>query len=333
MRFSSRRVLVTGGLGFIGSNVARQLEHEGARVWIVDSRVEGCGANPENIRGLSRVDWIEADIGEPERFRTVLRDCDLILNLAGEISHIDSMANPDRDLRLNATANLRFLEGCRRECPGVRVVYASTRQVYGAPLYLPVDENHPIHPVDYNGVHKYAAGHYHLMLTRKGDLDAIVLRLTNVYGPRMSLTAPKQGFLSAFLRALMLGQRLRIFGDGRQLRDPVYVDDVVEAFLRAALLERPEERTFNVGGGEHLELREIARVASRLADAPEPELTPFPPELLRIDIGSYFTDPSRFHRATGWKATVGFEEGFRRTLDFYRADPVPYLPEAVMVRA
>jgi UDP-glucose 4-epimerase len=320
-------------LGFIGSNVARQLELEGARVWIVDSQVEGCGANPENIRGLTRVEWIQADIGEPDRFRSALRECDLVLNLAGEISHIDSMDNPDRDLRLNATANLRFLEGCRRACPGVRVVYASTRQVYGAPQYLPVDENHPVHPVDYNGVHKYAAGQYHLMLTRKGDLDAIVLRLTNVYGPRMSLTAPKQGFLSTFLRRLMLGQRLRIFGDGRQLRDPIYVDDVVEAFLQAALLVQPKHRTFNIGGGEHLAVSEIARIASRLAGVAEPELMPFPPELLCIDIGSYFTDPSRFHEATGWEALTGFEDGFCRTLEFYRRHPSPYLPELALARA
>lgn len=329
MRFKNRHALVTGGLGFIGSNLALRLAAEGARVTIVDSCIDGCGANPHNVANAPRIEVIQAGIEEPSRFSKALSSVDIVFNLAGEISHIGSMTVPERDLELNTTAQLRFLEACRAAQPGIRVVYASTRQVYGVPQYLPVDERHPVNPVDYNGVHKLAAGGYHLMLSRIGALDAVILRLTNVYGPRMSLTAPHQGFLSSFLRTLMLGGSLRIFGDGIQLRDPLYIDDAVEAFILAALKPPTSDRIFNIGGPEHLELGEIAKTTSRLADAPPPKMTPFPAELKAIDIGSYFTDSTLFMSETGWRPQVRFEDGFRQTIQFFRAEISHYLEAAV----
>lgn len=322
---SGWRALVTGGLGFIGSNLARRLAELGAEVTIVDSLVAGCGANRHNVCGIAaRV--IEADIGRPETIREAIESADVIFNLAGEVSHLDSMRRPERDLEINAATQLRFLAAVAKWRPGVRVVYASTRQIYGVPEYLPVDERHPVRPVDFNGVHKFAATQYHTMLSRQGDLDAIALLLTNVYGPRQSLTAQNQGFLGVFFRQALRKERLKIYGDGSQVRDPLYIDDCVDAFLRAAQLKNPKMRKMNVGNTEHLPLASIASAVSRRAGLPPPEQEPFPEHLRKIDIGSYFTDSTAFREATGWAPRVSFDEGVARTLDFYREHLSHYLP-------
>jgi len=325
-RYRDLPVLITGGLGFLGSNLAIRLVEEGARVTIVDSSIPGCGANEYNLSPVrDRVSIIAQDIAEPRNFIAAIQEARAIFNLAGEISHIHSMDFPERDLHINTVAQLRFLLECQASNPGVRVVYASTRQIYGVPDYLPVDENHPIQPVDYNGVHKYAASMYHLMLGRSGAIDAISLRLTNVYGPRMALDIPCQGFLSAFLRRMLLGRPLEIFGTGEQLRDPVYVDDAVEAFLVAGSIEHGPSLAYNIGGPEALSLNEIARLATAAAGLDAPSQRPFPGEIKAIDIGSYRTDTSRAARELNWRPRVHFADGIRRTLDYYRAELSNYL--------
>ncbi|HUS08394.1 MAG TPA: NAD-dependent epimerase/dehydratase family protein [Bryobacteraceae bacterium] len=326
LSYNSANVLITGGLGFVGSNLALRLVENGARVTVVDDLLPGCGGNLFNIEpAKDRIQVLRTDIGEAGPLREAIASADLIFNLAGEISHIHSMQFPERDLQVNTIAQLRFLLACRELNRGVRIVYAGTRQVYGVPKYLPVDEGHPIAPVDFNGVHKYAATMYHLMMTRVGDLDAIVLRLTNVYGPRMALNVSCQGFLSTFLRRLMLGEPLEIFGDGKQLRDPVFVDDAVDAFIAAGLAARPPERSYNVGGRAPLALAEIARTASAAAGLPEPVFREFPAEREAIDIGSYYTDNRRIERDLGWKAKVDFSEGIARTLEYFRAHLDQYI--------
>jgi UDP-glucose 4-epimerase len=312
-------------LGFIGSNLARRLAEAGARVTVLDSAIELCGANAHNLAGVD-VEVIRGDVGDPAAAAQALRGCDAVFNLAGEISHIRSMQNPARDAELNAGSQLRFLESVARHAPGVRVVYASTRQLYGVPRYLPVDENHPVQPVDFNGIHKYAATEYHLLFGRLGRIDARVLCLTNVYGPRVALDVPGQGFLGHFFRRALLGERIEIFGDGRQLRDPVYVDDVVEAFLLAAAIDQPATPVWNVGGPEALSLGRIAETIAGEGGAPAPSFRPFPEDGKRIDIGSYTTDSSRIRRDLGWQAMVGFEEGVRRTMAYFRTEWPHYLP-------
>jgi UDP-glucose 4-epimerase len=324
--FKNRKVLVTGGLGFIGSNLALRLARAGARVVIVDSEVTGCGANRHNIaaaEGDLRV--IAADIGDANALAGEIRDCSIVFNLAGEISHIHSMQDPGRDAALNAMSQLRFLEECARQQPGVRMVYASTRQIYGVPKYLPVDERHPIQPVDFNGVHKYAATVYHLLWSTLGRIDARVLCLTNVYGPRLALRLSGQGFLGNFLRRGLLGQPIEIFGDGRQLRDPVYVDDAVDAFLLAGIAAAPMSRLWNMGGAQPLSLAEIASTISTAAGAPSPVCQPFPAEHKGIDIGSYYSDSTRIREELGWRPRVAFAEGVRRTLEYFLRDLSPYL--------
>ncbi|MBI1896453.1 MAG: NAD-dependent epimerase/dehydratase family protein [Acidobacteria bacterium] len=327
MNYRGLNVLVTGGLGFIGSNLTLRLVELGAKVTIVDPILPGCGGNACNIDPVREsVRVIGADISDAAQFRDTIAASDVIFNLAGEISHLHSMHFPERDLQINTVAQLRFLLECKAAARGVRIVYAGTRQVYGKPRYLPVDEGHSIEPVDFNGVHKYAATQYHRMLTRTGDLDAYMLRLTNVYGPRMALDAVCQGFLSTYVRRLLLGQPLEIYGDGRQLRDPVYVDDVVQSFLIAGRAQGTISRSFNVGGPEALSLAELARLAASAAGAPEPVLRPFPDDRKNIDIGSYRTDNNRIGRELDWSPRVRFADGIRRTLDFYRERLPHYLP-------
>ena len=322
--FRNRNVIVTGGLGFIGSNLAIRLAGAGARVTVIDSAVIGCGANRHNLARFD-IPILETDIANAPGFAGTLRRAEIVFNMAGETSHIHSMQLPWRDAALNAEAHLRFLDELGRVAPGIRVVYASTRQIFGIPRYLPVDEKHPICPVDFNGIHKYAAAGYHLLYSVMGRIDGVTLNLTNVYGPRMALNIPCQGFLSNFLRRVLLGQAIEIFGDGCQLRDPVYVDDVTSAFLMAGATNTPEPRAFNIGGPGALPLAEIARMISSAAYAPAPVLKPFPPDRKRIDIGSYASDPTCVANALGWRATVSFETGVATTLDFFRSELRHYL--------
>jgi UDP-glucose 4-epimerase len=323
--FRNRKTLVTGGLGFIGSNVALRLAETGAQVTVVDSAAPLCGANRHNLAGAG-IRLIEADIGDEAAIGPALDGCEAIFNLAGEISHIRSMLNPRRDAELNAGAQLRFLDLVARRAAGIPVVYASTRQIYGVPQYLPVDEQHPVKPVDFNGIHKYAATAYHLAWRGLGRVDARILCLTNVYGPRIALNVPGQGFLGHFLRLGLLGQRIEIYGDGRQLRDPVYVDDVVDAFLLAAGAKAGNSPIWNVGGKAALPMAAIAETIARETGAPPPVYRPFPEERKSIDIGSYTTDSTKIRANLGWQPSVEFSEGIRRTVAYFRKEWAYYLP-------
>jgi UDP-glucose 4-epimerase len=329
LKYEDRGVLVTGGLGFIGSNLALRLAEEGARVTVVDSAVAGCGANEFNLEpARGRIRLIVSDISEAEQWADAIAEADVIFNLAGEISHIRSICDPRRDLELNTVAQLRFLETVRRVKPGIRVVYAGTRQVYGIPEYLPVDENHPVNPVDFNGIHKFAATQYHLLMARNGELDAVVLRLTNVYGPRMALNVGGQGFLAAFLRRLLEGGNLEVFGDGRQLRDPLFVDDAVDAFLRLGRATELRSRAYNVGGTKAYSVLDIAEAMAAAAGGAAVRCRPFPPEHKAFDIGSFKADSRRIEQEHGWEARTCLEEGLARTFNYYRHTLEAYLPES-----
>lgn len=317
-RYAGRRVLVTGGLGFLGSNLALALRRAGAQVTIVDSLVGGCGGSITNLGGDAREIRVEiADIGDVPKVRPLLENADIVFNLAAEISHSADTRLAERDLSLNVSSQLAFLGLCAELRPGVRVVYTSTRQVYGSPLYLPVDERHPVQPIDFNGVHKQAASHYHLLMTRMGKLDAVVLNLTNVYGPRIALDVPGQGFLAQYVAQALRGDRLKIFGEGSQTRDPLFVEDAVEAILLAGLAPLSEHRVFNVGHPEVWALRDIALLVTEIAALPAPEFVPFPENRRAIDIGSYATDTRLTHSVLGWQASTRLPEGIRKTLQHY----------------
>lgn len=329
--YANRPVVVTGGLGFIGSSLVVRLAQLGARVTIIDGSIPGCGANPHNLASISgQYNLIRADLSQSELYEDALASAAAVFNLAGEISHLQSMRDPERDLRLNTFSQLRLLATLARVNPGARIIYAGTRQVCGKPRYLPVDEDHPIDPVDFNGIHKRAAEHYHLLMSRDGLIDATVIRLTNVYGPRLAIGVPGQGFLSAFLARVLDGCPLEVFGDGQQLRDPVFVDDVIDAFLLMGALPAPPTRLFHLGGPAALSLLEIAQVVSRAAGLPgEVLLRPFPPEHKVFDIGSYTTDSHLLESTLSWKPLVSFPDGIARTLAYFREHRDHYLPAAV----
>ena len=310
---------MTGGLGFIGSNLAHRLVAQGANVTIIDALIAGHGGDRRNVAGLD-VEIIEAEIGEPIVAEAVT-DAEVIFNLAGQVSHIDSMRDPLRDLHLNATSHASFLEILRRVNPSVRVVHASTRQVYGKPIRMPVDELHPTRPMDVNGVAKLAGEQLHMVYHSAHAMPTTSLRLTNVYGPRQRLSSDELGFLPVFMRKALCGEEIHIFGDGAQRRDCVHVADVVDALL-AATAPEAVGRVFNVG---HVVDHSLAEIASAVILATGSsgglQLVPWPDDHQRIDIGSFHTDCSAIAESLGWKATTSLDEGLADTAIFYRGHP------------
>lgn len=323
--FRGKRVLITGGLGFIGSCLAHELVAYDARVVLVDSLIPQYGGNRANIAGIEDAVTVNiSDVRDEHSFRELLRGQDFLFNLAGQTSHLDSMENPFDDLEINCRSQLSILETCRHVNPEVRVVFASTRQIYGRPEYLPVDERHPLAPVDVNGINKTAGEWYHLLYGQVYGLGVSVLRLTNTYGPRMRVVDARQTFLGYWFRQILDGETIRVFGDGQQLRDFTYADDAVRAFLLAA--SRPEAlgQVFNLGSDEVVGLLDLARLVVQANGGGAYELVPFPPERKAIDIGDYYGDYSRARAALGWEPRVGLAEGIARSLDYYREQRASY---------
>jgi UDP-glucose 4-epimerase len=323
--YRGTRVLVTGALGFIGSNLVRRLLELEATVTGLDSSEERSGANPFNLDGaIERIQFIAGDQRNPETVDRAIRDQQVIFNLVGQVSHFDSMVDPLTDLEQNLRAHLSLLEACKARQKRPRIVFASTRQVYGRPEYLPVDERHPVRPTDVNGIHKAAAEQYHSLYHRVYGMPTTVLRLTNTYGPRMLVKNDRQTFLGWFVRQVTEAQTIRIFGDGHQLRDFTYVDDAVEAFLLAGLSDAVVGDTFNVGGTTPASLLDVVQLLVELAGRGSYTLVPFPDEKKAIDVGSVYADDSRLRRALGWEPRVTLREGLAETLDFYARNRAHY---------
>jgi UDP-glucose 4-epimerase len=323
--FQGRRVLITGGLGFIGSNLARRLVELGAEVLLVDSLVPEHGGRLFNIADIQdRVTLELADARDEQRMGQLIRGQDYLFNLAGQTSHIDSMRFPLVDVEMNCRAQLSVLEACRQHNPEVRIVFASTRQLYGCPDYLPVDEKHPVRPVDINGVNKMAGEWYHLLYHRVFDMRTCALRLTNTIGPRMRVKDARQTFLGVWMRRLLEGVPFEVW-DGEQRRDFTYVDDAVEAFLMAGASDEAVGRSFNVGGDAPISLRHLADLLVELNHGGEYVVRCYPPEYKRIDIGDYYSDFSLIRSTLGWEPRVSLREGLARTLDFYREHFERYL--------
>lgn len=317
--FEGRSILVTGGLGFIGSNLARRLVELGVKVTLVDSLIPEYGGSLFNIAGIEdRVRVNISDVRDEHSMKYLVKGQDYLFNLAGQTSHLDSMQDPLTDLEINAKAQLFILEACRKYNPGIKIVFASTRQIYGKPQYLPVDEKHPLCPVDVNGVNKLAGEWYHLLYNNVYGIRSCALRLTNTYGPHMRVKDARQTFLGIWIRLLIEGKPIQVYGDGLQLRDFNYVDDAVEAFLLAAASEGANGQVFNLGSENHTNLKDLAALLVECNGGGEFHLVSFPSNRKRIDIGDYYADYSRFKAAFGWSPQVNLREGLMRTLQFYR---------------
>ena len=323
--FTGRNVLITGGLGFIGSNLARRLVDLGARVTLVDSLIPEYGGNLFNIAGIEdRVRVNISDVRDRHGMRYLVQGRDYLFNLAGQTSHMDSMQDPDTDLDINCRAQLSILEACRHYNPGIKIVFASTRQVYGRPDYLPVDEKHLLRPVDVNGINKMAGEWYHILYNNVYELRACALRLTNTIGPRMRIKDARQTFLGIWVRLLLEGKTFEVWG-GEQLRDFSYVDDVVDAFLLAAASEEANGEVFNLGCERVIGLKALADLLVEVNGGGRYDLRSFPPDRKRIDIGDYYADFSRIRSVLKWEPKVSLREGLARTLAFYRDNLAHYL--------
>jgi UDP-glucose 4-epimerase len=316
--FERARVAVTGGLGFIGSNLAARLVGLGSEVLLIDSLMPNYGGNRFNVAPIRERLRVEiTDIRDGEHMRALLKDCDYLFNLAGQTSHLDSMYDPVTDLEVNCLAQLRLLEACRAVCPDSVVVFASTRQIYGRPDYLPVDEKHLLHPVDVNGVNKMAGEAYHILYHDVYGIKATALRLTNTYGPRMRIKDARQTFVGVWLKSVLDGTPFEVWG-GEQKRDFTYVDDAVEAFLLAAVTPETKGKVYNLGGERPVSLDELAALLIAANGSGTFARHEFPAERRRIDIGDYYAADMLFQQATGWRHRVPLEEGLKRSLDFFR---------------
>ena len=323
--FKNQRVLITGGLGFIGSNLARTLADAGADVLLVDNLFPEYGGNRFNIAGIeSRVRVKISDVRDTASLKDSVRGQDFIFNLAGQTSHLDSMENPQTDLEINCAAQLSILEACRAHCPEVKLVFASTRQIYGKPQYLPVDEKHPLNPVDVNGINKMAGEFYHRLYNNVHGLRACVLRLTNTIGPRMRIRDARQTFVGVWVRQLLENQPIEIWG-GAQLRDFNFVDDVVEALLLAAANEAGNGDVFNLGGSEVVSLKQLAEQLVAVNGGGSFAVKEFPANRKAIDIGDYYSDYKKFQIAFGWTPRTPLREALVKTLAFYQENLGQYV--------
>jgi UDP-glucose 4-epimerase len=318
--YAGRNVLITGGLGFIGSNLARALVRLGARVSIVDSLVPEYGGNRHNLAGLAgRVKVHIADVRDWPRLPSLVEGQEFLFNLAGQTSHMDSMTDPQTDLDINCRAQLAILEACRLHNPRIRIVFASTRQIYGKPDYLPVDEKHPLRPVDVNGINKIAGESFHLLYSRVHGIAATALRLTNTIGPRMRIKDARQTFVGVWIRRLVEGEPFEVWG-GEQLRDFTYVDDAVEAFLLAAARPEAVGEVFNLGGPPRVTLQELAELLVAVNRGGAFVVREFPADRKKIDIGDYYADDRLIARKLGWRPRTDLRTALARTVAFYRRE-------------
>jgi UDP-glucose 4-epimerase len=327
--YRGRRVMITGGLGFIGSNLARQLVALGADVLLVDSLIPDYGGNLFNIDGIADLVRVNvADVRQQSTMNYLVRDREVIFNLAGQVSHIDSIRDPYSDLEINCRSQLTILEACRYNNPSVKVVYAGTRQVYGRPESLPVDEKHLVKPTDVNGINKAAGEYYHLVYNNVFKVRACSLRLTNVYGPRQLIRHNRQGFIGWFIRLAIEGSVIQIYGDGTQRRDLVYVDDAADAFLRAGAIDACNGEVFNVGGDQPITHAALASLILEVAGSGRIEYVAWPAEKKAIDIGDFYADSTKLKLATGWEPSTALADGLRETIAYYRRHLHRYLDQA-----
>ena len=326
IEFKNLNILITGGLGFIGSNLAENLVKYGSYVTCVDSLIPEYGGNTYNVSEIkSKIDINIADIRDQFSMNHIVKDKDIIFNLAGQTSHLDSMEDPLTDLDINCRSQITILEACKNYNPNVKIVFASTRQIYGKPIYLPVDENHPIQPIDVNGINKFAGESYHILYHNVYGINSTVLRLTNTFGQKMRIKDSKQTFLGIWLRNVLENKPICIYGDGSQLRDLNYIDDVVNALLMVAIYSKSNGKVYNLGSKEIISLNDLAEKLTQANGSGVIEKKQFPKKLKKIDIGNYYSNFDKITKEINWKPKFNINEGLLNTLNYYRSNLLKYI--------
>ena len=321
-----KKILITGGIGFIGSNLARKLVDLNNQVTVIDSLIPEYGGNLRNLHDIQdKITFSLSDVRDVGVINNLIKGHDYLFNLAGQTSHMDSMHDPITDLDINAKAQLSILEACRKYNPGIRIVFASTRQIYGKPKYFPVDEKHPLHPVDVNGINKIAGEQYHILYQKVYGIATAVLRLTNTYGPRMRIKDARQTFLGIWIRNLLQGKPIQVFGDGKQRRDFNYVEDVLDALLIAATDKNAIGKVYNLGAPDPLSLEDTAKIMCQSIEDSDYQMIPFPEDRKAIDVGDFICDYSAFRDQFGWEPKVSFEDGIQRSLEYFQGDIEHYI--------
>ena len=323
--FSSKKVLITGGLGFIGSNLAHRLVRAGAEVTLVDSMIPEYGGNFHNIHDIAgKVRVNISDVRDDHSMKYLIQGHDYLFNLAGQTSHMDSMRNPKTDLEINCVAQLSILEACRNYNPEIKIIFASTRQIYGKPDFLPVNEDHPLRPVDVNGINKMAGEWYQILYNNIYGIRACALRLTNTYGPRMRVKDARQSFIGIWIRLILENKPFEVW-EGHQLRDFTYIDDCVDALILAAVNEEVNGQIFNLGGESIISLKDLADLLVESNGSGKYTVQTFPKDRKKIDIGDYYSDFSKYKAAVGWTPKVSMREGLDRTLKYYKMNLSNYI--------
>lgn len=321
----NKKILITGGLGFIGSNLAIKLSEYGSKIILVDSMIPEYGGNLFNITKIKdKVNINFSDVRDEYSMNFLIRDVDVMFNFAGQVSHIDSMNNPYIDLEINTKSQISILEACRKYNPKIKIVFASTRQIYGKPEYLPVDEKHPLSPIDINGVNKLAGEWYHAIYHNVYGIKTVCLRLTNTYGPRLLVKHNRQGFIGWFIRRVIEGKEIEIYGDGKQLRDLNYIDDCIQALLISACDDSLNGQIFNLGNHPPITLENIAKLIIKINGSGSYRFVSFSEENKKIDIGHYYASYDKFKNMTGWEPKISYEEGLAKTWLFYKENKEYY---------
>lgn len=318
-KYKGKKIMITGGLGFLGSSLARRLVNISSEIVLVDVMLSLYGGNLFNIEDIkNKVKTEIKDIRDKEAIERLIPGCHYIFNIAGQVSHVDSMTDPFLDLDINARGNLVLLEACKKLNRDVKIIYAGTRGQYGKLEYIPVDEKHKMEPTDIYGVNKMAAEHYHMIYSRVHNIWATSLRINNTYGPRHQMKHGKYGILNWFIRLAMDGEEIKVFGDGTQLRDYNYVEDVIDAMLMAGSDEKSNQEVYNLGSGQPLKFIDLVKKIIETAESGSYRQIPWPKERKDIEIGDYLADFSKIKNKLGWEPKIFINEGLKKTVDFYK---------------
>lgn len=323
--FKNKKILVTGGLGFVGSNLAIKLVELGAKVEIIDAMIPRQGANYFNIDSVKKeVKVYEDDIRDPKAVKRLIKGKDYIFHLAGQVSHVDSIRDPLKDLSINVEGTLVILEECRKNNPETKFIFTGTRGQYGPSVRLPVDEEHPMNPMGVYAISNLCAEQMVKAYDKIHKLKTISFRITNTYGPRHQMMHDEYGVLNWFIRKAIDNEAIPVFGDGKTLRDFLYIEDLINALIESALCDKACGEVFNIGSGKPTNFIELANIISQTAKSIEPKFTDFTIERKQIEPGDYYADISKIKKTTGWEPKVSLAEGIKLTIDYYRKNKKHY---------